>query len=345
MKTWMMVCASLALLAPSAFAVVQAPAQQSEDKPFHTLPLCRLMEGAAEVLRPGASEWEALEEGKFYPLGCSYRTMGDSARLTIQFGQTSEVRIEGRASFGTRLQEVGLRDRTVILKGGTITVALPRSMPAGFFKVTSPGFTAKDLAGESVYTYEGTGDGDVATVRCVTGTLAIEGRHFLVPAMRAADEVQIRTSQDMLFTALYGQSGDNVVKLDQGVFSTKDVETGETKEEHRTLDWHLSPKTAVRIHRAKPAIGERLSVTVMTFSETGELVNRCAFAEGLAAINTGEQGEKALAMKEESALKAVEGADAVTTEAAPDDAISTETVPAEETTATTEKTDESIVEE
>jgi len=347
----MLVWASAALLAflPAALvaeeeeaSAVPAGEKQPEEKPFHMLPLCRLMEGTAEVLRPGASEWEALEEGKFYPLGSTYRTMSDTARLTIQFGRTSEVRIAGRASFGTRLQEVGLKDRAVILKGGTITVALPRSMPVGLFSVTSPGFAATDLTGESVYTYEGTGDGDVATVRCVTGTLAIEGRHFRIPTMRAANEVKIRTSQDMLFTALYGTSGDYIVKLDQGVVSNTDVETGATREENRFLDWHLSPRTAVRIHRAKPAIGERLSVTVMTFNEAGELVNRCAFAEGLASINTGEQGEKALAAKEESALKAVEGADAVTTEAAPDDAISTEKAPAEATTDTTDTTEEII---
>lgn len=347
MKNWMMACAALALFVPSVVLAEETAEakQQPEEKPFHMLPLCRLMEGSAEVLRPGATEWEALEEGKFYPLGCTYRTMTDASRLTIQFGHASEVKIAGRASFGTRLQPVGLKDRAVILKDGTITVTLPRSMPAGLFKVTSPGFTVQDLSGESTYAYEGTGDGDVATVRCVTGTLSVEGRHFRIPKMQVANEVKIRTSQDLLFTALYGKSGDCIVKLDQGVVTTQDVETGASKEEIRLLDWHLSPQTAVRIHRAKPAIGERMSVTVMTFNEAGELVNRCAFAEGLACINTGEQGEKALAAKEENALKAVENADAVTTEAAPEEATSTEMVPAEETTTDTDTTDENTIEE
>jgi len=344
MKTRFMVLASAALLAsvlsPRAVFAEDEPAEPAQDQPqekvFHMLPLCRLMEGGAEVLRPGAEAWEPLEEGRFYPLGCAYRTLTPASRLTIQFGRTSEVRIEGVASFGTRVQEVGLKDRTIILRGGVITVSLPRNMPMGVFKVAAPGFTAMDLAGESVYTYEGTGDGDVATIRCVTGSLAVEGRHFRIPAMKVADVLKVRTSQDLLFTGLYGTSGDYIVKLDQGVVSTKDLETGVEKEESRQLDWHLSPQTAVRIHRAVPKIGARMSATVMTFDETGALVNRCAFAEGLASVNTGEQGEKALAAKEERALKAVEGADAVTTEAAPEATI-TEKASAETSATTTEE--------
>lgn len=319
---------ALALATPVLFAQQEAAAetpaegggaQAQPDKQFHLLPLCRTVEVGAEVLHPNAQAWEPIEEGKFYPLGCAYRTTSEKARLSIQFGNGSEVSIEGTASFSTRGQPIGQKDRTIVLKGGTVKVVLPRSMPAGLFKVTCPGFVVTDLSGESTYTFEATGDGDVATVRCITGTLSLEGRHFRIPAMRAANEVRIRTSQDMLFTGLYGTSGDYIVNLDQGIVTVRDVETGAEKNEERKLDWHLSPQTTVRIHRAKPAIGERMSVTVMTFDETGALVNRCAFAEGRSELNTGEQGEKALAAKEESAKRAMENADAVTTEAAPEE--------------------------
>jgi len=352
MKSSLKVLASAAVMASVSvlFAEEENDAEQSaeakpsevsqqaapQDKPFLMLPLCLMLEGGAEVLHPGAQAWEPLEEGRFYPLGCAYRTLTKTSRLSIQFGQGSEVRIEGIASFGTRMQQVGLKDRTVILKTGTVKIVLPRNMPAGMFKVTAPGFTAYDLAGESSYSFEGTGDGDVATVRCVTGTLSVEGRHFRIPTMHAANEIKIRTSQDLLFTGLYGTSGDYIVKLDQGVVVARDVETGTEKKEEGSIDWHLSPRTAVRIHRARPSIGERMSVTVMTFDETGALVNRCAFAEGRPELNTGEQGEKALAAKEERAKRVMENADAVTTEAAPEE---TSTEEAKETT-TEESTEE-----
>ena len=69
-----------------------------------------------------------------------------------------------------------------------------------------------------------------------------------------------------------------------------------------------------------PTIGEKMSVTVMTFDASGELRNRCAFTEGRAEINTGEQGVGALADQEaERAKKAAEAADAVSEEEGDED--------------------------
>lgn len=287
---------------------VKKPAQE---KFFHIMPLCRILEGTGEVKRPTASGWEPLEEGRFYPLGCSYRTVGEGSRLTIQFGAESDVVIVGEASFGTLPQPLDVKSRTLMLVSGTIDLKLPRNLPEGMVIVTSPGFTIVNPAGESRYSYERTGDGDLAVVRCVTGGLSVKGRHFVIPAMRAANELRIRTSQDYLFTGLYGTSGDFIVKLDQGDVSIVDPVSGETKTSEKTLDWRLSPQTAVRIHRAKPAIGDRLSVSVMTFDETGALRNRCAFAEGRSEVNTGEQGTVAQEAKDDLAKKAAEAAETV----------------------------------
>lgn len=299
--------------------VAKKPAQE---KFFHIMPLCRLLEGAGEVKRPTAAAWEPIEEGRFYPLGCSYRTRGADARLTIQFGRESEVEIVGEASFGTLPQGLDVKSRTLTLGSGTITVRLPRNLPEGMFVVTAPGFTVLNPAGESRYAYEQTGDGDLATVRCVTGTLSVKGRHFAIASMRAANELKIRSSQDHLFTGLYGTSGDCVVTLDQGMVASVDPVSGEKNVAPKTLAWRLSPQTAVRIHRAKPAVGERLSVTIMTFDETGALRNRCAFAEGLSEVNTGEQGVVAQEAKEDLAKKAAEAAETVEAEEAKEEGAS-----------------------
>ena len=158
--------------------------------------------------------------------------------------------------------------------------------------MNAPGFSVYNPAGRSRYTYKtmDDGEGDEALVRCVTQTMSIKGRHFDITGMKAANELRIRTSKDNLFTALYGKSGDIAVKLDQGRIFVKDFATGKVNQEDKFLDWRLSPETVVRIHRALPAIGERMSVTVMTFDSHGELKNRCAFAEGLAEVNSGELG-------------------------------------------------------
>jgi hypothetical protein len=235
--------------------------------------------------------------------------------MVIQFGQGSEVTLSGASSFVTFPQALGERKRMIALDSGLITVKLPRGLGAGMFTVTAPGFTVENLDGDSRYSYRKTGDGDDAVVRCVTGAMQITGRHFSIAKMTAANEIRIRTSQDNLFTGLFGNSGDVVVKLDQGLVAVQDFETKEFTDEPRYLDWHLSPKTAVRIHRAVPEVGERMSVAVMTFDTKGELQNRCSFAEGRSEINSGEEGAGVLAQRDaDAAKKAAETAELISIE-------------------------------
>lgn len=277
-----------------------------ETRHFHQLALCRRLEGSAEVLKPGSQEWEEMEEGRFYPLGCMFRTDKKNDRLTIQFGVECEASISGEASFGCLAQPIGEKTRTLVIGEGSLDIKLSRSFPTNLFFVNSPAFRIIDAQGESRITYTRSGDGDEAKVRCVSGRIGVEGRHFSIPEMFAANEFALKTSADYLFTGIYGNSGDFVVRLDQGDFSVRNPDTGVTSIEHRTLDWKLTPKAAVRIMRAVPAVGSRLAVTVMTFNSDGELKNRCAFTEGRHEINTGEQGPKSRKEKEEIAKKAEE---------------------------------------
>lgn len=286
----------------------------SSDHIFKTLPFCARVEGHAEVLKPGVSEWQPVEEGKFYPLGSTFRTDDNVSRLKMQFGESEDISVEiagAKSSFGTRFQSLGEKTRTVSLKSGVISVKLPRNAPDNVFKIVAPGFEVLNPKGVSRYAYTATVDGDVAQMRCITGSFSVKGRNFYFPEVKTACEVKIRTSQDQLFTGLYGNRGDSPVLLDQGDRLVKDFTTGETSVVKQPLEWKLSPKTAVRIHRAIPAIGERMSVTVMTFDAAGSLQNRCAFAEGCTEINTGELGPAAAdsSEKEELARKAAEAAD------------------------------------
>jgi len=261
---------------------------KSEPKFFHTLPTVSRLEGTADVLKPGARDWEAASEGRFYPLGSVFRTSGAGTRLTVALGRECSVVVVGEASFGTRGQGLGVKSRAVLLKSGTITVDLPRNLPEGLFFVEAPGFSVVNPAGKSTYRYVKTGDGDKATIRCVTGSLAIEGLHFKILSMRAANEVCIQTSQDALFTGIYGTRGDYICKLDQGLIKIRDIETNDSHTEQKFLEWKISPQTAVRIQRAVPEIGDNMAVTVMTFDAAGNLKNRCAFAENRFEVNSGE---------------------------------------------------------
>ena len=71
----------------------------------------------------------------------------------------------------------------------------------------------------------------------------------------------------------------------------------------------------MRIHRAKPGIGEKMAVTIMTFDASGELKNRCAFTEHTVEVNSGELGPTSKKDREEIAKKAAEATETVTVEA------------------------------
>ena len=304
-------------------------------KAFTTLPLSRHVEGDVSVRKPNG-DWEAVEEGRFYPLG-SYFRAEKGGSLVLAFGSGSLVTISSGAEFGTRAQPIGEPFRTLVLVRGTIALRLPDNLPEGAFFVTAPGFTVKNPAGESAITYENKGDGDVATILCKTGSLGVEGRHFDIPAMRAADEVRIRTSKDLLFTSLYGTSGNYVVNLDQGMCTHEEFgEDGSMKSvvEKGVLAWHLSPRTQAIINRSVPALGERMSVHTMTFDAAGGLKNERAFSEGRAEVNSGELVPQEKTDADELAKRAAEMTE--TTAAADVEDAPAEEASSEESTSTEE---------
>ena len=305
-------------------------------KVFTTLPLCRRVEHGASVRKPGG-EWQAAEEGKFYPFGTSFRAE-KGGMLVVAFGAGATVKVVDGAGFGTRKQKIGQESRTISLAHGRVEVKLPDNLPEGKFFVTAPGFTVKNPAGESRFDYVDLGDGDEAVVRCVTGSLAVEGMHFDIPAMHAANEVKIRTSRDHLSTILYGTSGDYAVKLDQGLRSREEFDDeGKIKTviEKSELEWHLTPYTKIVINRSVPSIGERMSVHTMAFDATGERKSECSFCEGRAEVNSGELVPKDKASAEEIAKRAAEMTE--TTAAADAEEASAEDAGSEESTSNEEE--------
>ena len=159
---------------PAADGEAAAIAQKGDtSKLFYLLPYCRELEGKGEVLMPGASEWKAVDEGKYYPLGSEYRCVDVSSTMTIQFGPDCDVIIKGASSFSTRVHPIGEHKRAINLRDGTIVVSLPNNLPVDTFTVNAPGFTVYNPAGRSRYTYRSMtdGEGDEAIVRCVTQSM------------------------------------------------------------------------------------------------------------------------------------------------------------------------------
>ncbi len=305
----------------------EAPAavQKKADNFFYPLVRCVQSEGLVQIQKPGSSDWIKAEEGRFYPLGSVFRAVkADAAPLTavFAFGKEATLTMTNTAEFATSAIEIGGTSREVILKNGKINFNLPRALKDGFFTVSAPFFKCTNLAGESVFDYTKQADGDEAVIRVVTGALALEGRHYKIVRMGAANQIRIRTTGDDLFTSLRGESGDYKVLLDQGIVTEKDFVTGTTQDMPKTLEFSLSPQCAVKIFRATSAVGGRMVVSMMTFNPAGHMMNRCAFAENRANVNSGElvietivsESKKSAKKDKETAAEDVEEVEAAPTE-------------------------------
>lgn len=270
---------------------VAAPAAAKPEKAFYPLMRCVRVEGKVQVLKPRTADWVDAVEGRYYPFGSVVRALGEGAeapRAEFALGEKSSVVLDRAAEFATREIEIGAPARALELKGGRVTLKLPRSLGEGLFKVVAPAFSCENIAGESVFDYANTHDGDEAVVRCVTGTISLKGSHYVIPRMGAANQIRIRTTGDRLFTSIRGESGGCTVTLDQGLGTQKNFETGEVKDVPKTLDFLLSPQCAIKIFRAKASVGGGMSVSMMTFGASGDMLNRFAFAEGRSNVNSGE---------------------------------------------------------
>lgn len=267
-----------------------APANAAE-RFFYPLLRCKRAVGSVQILRPTTTDWVDAEEGRFYPLGSQVRVAGTEAaapEAVFEFGEKSSLKITSNAEFSTAPIKIGERVRTLQLKKGRVFLALPLQLKEGLFKVEMPYFACENLAGESWIDYSAAGDGDEAVVRCVTGSMALNGKHFKFPRLVAANQLRITTTGDNLYTSLVGESGDCKAQLDQGILAERNFETGEIVETKKTLDFSLSPQCSVKIFRAKSKVSGRLSVSMMTFDSAGVMKNRVAFAEGRANVNSGE---------------------------------------------------------
>ena len=301
------------------------------EKFFFPLVRCRLIDGCSvKVMKSANAGWTEAEEGRFYPMGSAFRVEalegGAQMKAEFAFGEKAVLKATNAVEFATEEIEIGAPSRTVLLQKGRIMFDLPRSLPDGMFAVKAPFFACANLAGESIFDYAPVGDGDEAVVRCVTGSMALQGQHYKIARMGAANQVRIRTTGDSLFTSLRGESGDYVVTLDQGLVQDKNFETGEVKDVPKTLDFSLSPQCAIKIFRKKAAVAGRMIVATMTFNPAGDILNRRAFAEGRANVNSGELvvpdsipgAEKEKAKDADAEAATVESVDAKATEPAED---------------------------
>ncbi len=286
-------------------------AAEKAQRHFHQLlRMERMVRCKVEVLEPRAQQWKQAVEHKFYPHGSTFKvtpvqTNEGRPVAVFSFGPVARLVATNAVEFATREVEIGEKNRVLLPRRGAFKVVLPRSLPKGLFQVVTPGWHCRDMAGDSYFDYRPLPDGDETRVCVVTGELALEGGHFVVPRMGPADKVVVRAAADGMFTSLRGVSGIFGIKLDQGIYRKKDFTTGETHDEHQELEYKMSPKCAVKIFRKAAKVGGRMVVSTMTMDADGDIRNRRVFAEGRYNVNSGE-----LVVDEKAAKAAAEAAKA-----------------------------------
>ena len=119
----------------AAAAAAVKERQRDDTRWYFTLPLCRRVDGSGEVLKHGETEWQPVEEGRFYPLGSAFRASTANSTVVIAFGKECMVTVENGSGFASCAQKLGEKSRRIVLTGGEVLVSLPNNLKDGLFSV------------------------------------------------------------------------------------------------------------------------------------------------------------------------------------------------------------------
>jgi hypothetical protein len=274
-------CAQDAQPAPAAQAPAATATPPAAAKPAAAAvapvfePLIRIVnvQGACEVNNPDIGKYEPIVNNKAYPLGSTVRTGPNSSALLV-FSTQESIQILEKSEIKFSAAEKTAQGRLIRLVAGTIKTNLRDNLPEGSFTLTTANALCKNLAGRGEFSL--TVDGTLETFQAaiITGIAQIEGAQYHLPALRAANTVNIQTSADHLLSRLTSVSGDFNILLDNG------TET--------PVSYGMSPKAVVKIWRENAPVGGRAIISTLVVSPTGMARHRFAYAEGRPNLSTGE---------------------------------------------------------
>ena len=255
----------------------QAPVveQQQEVSGKIFMPMVRIarVHGACEVNNPDSGSYAPVVENKVYPLGSSFRT-GPDGSATLVFSSRESVQMLGSSELIVLAPENGADGRIVRLLSGKIKTFLRENLPEGSFGFELPNAVCKNVEGRGEYALSLNASGETLVLKTITGAARVEGMHYHIPALRAANTVDIQTSADHAFSRLTSVSGDFAIILDKG--------------EEEPVNYGMSPKAVVKIWRENAPVGGRPVIATLVVSPTGIAKHRFAYAEGRPGLATGE---------------------------------------------------------
>ena len=256
-----------------------AAAEQPAAEPQHPAqlfePLVRVMNvrGLCEVKNPDVGSFQPVLNNKAYPLGSSFRTGPDGSVMLVFSGQES-VQVLESTEVVVASPEKKPAGRIMHLVTGKVKTTLRDNLPEGSFGVETPHATCKNVAGRGEFTLAADATAETLQIKIVTGSARIEGSQYQIPALRAANTVEIQTAADRSLSRLTSVSGDFAIILENG------TET--------PVNFGMSPKAVVKVWRENAPVGGRAIISTLVVSPTGMARHRFAYAEGRPNLATGE---------------------------------------------------------
>jgi hypothetical protein len=256
-------------------AAGQAPAAEQQQPAKIFEPLVRLVniQGACEVSNPDLGHFTPAQNNKAYPLGTVVRT-GASGSATLVFSPQESVQLLEKSEAAFSAAEKNPGARLVRLVAGKIKTTLRDNLPEGSFSIATPNATCKNVAGRGEFSLVLTDTLETFQAAAITGIAQVDGAQFRIPALRAANTINIQTAADRSLSRLTSVSGDFNVILENG--------------SDTPVSYGMSPKAVVKIWRENAPIGGRPVISTLVMSPTGKATHRFAYAEGRPNLATGE---------------------------------------------------------
>ena len=256
-------------------AVIAPVAAQPETK-FANLVRVVNIHGTCEVNNPDIGSFKPVRHNKAYPMGSTFRTGPGSSCFLVFSGEDSAELSESSEAIITGDSKDGItcESLTAQLISGTLKTSLRDNLKGSIFNINTPNADVKDMTGRGEYTLTKEGENEILEAATITGTSSIEGPHYSIPKLQAANTVNITTSPNRSFSRLTSVSGDFAIMLKNGT--------------EEPVNFGMSPKAIVKIWRERAPVGGRTIVSTLVVSPTGMARHRFAYAEGREALITGE---------------------------------------------------------
>lgn len=268
-----MVCAQNNEQPASASENKQSVAEQRPAKLFE--PLFRLVncQGACEINNPDVKDFQPALNNKAYPMGSVVR-VGAGGSVVVVFSAQESAQVLENSEVLVGAPGNNPDARLVCLRSGKIKTTFRDNLPEGSICVQTPNTVCKNIAGRGEFSYEADANVETFQVATITGSMFVEGQQYQIPALRAANTVNIQTAIDRSLSRLTSVSGDFNIVLANGTDTP--------------VTYGMSPKAVVKIWRENAPVGGRPIISTLVVSPVGKACHRFAYADGRPNLATGE---------------------------------------------------------